>query len=310
MELKLLEDFLCLADQRSFSRAAALRNVTQSALSKRIRALERWLGADLVNRSSHPVTLTHEGAAVLGPAREAAQMMRGLRTSVGGFARQPASSLSFIATHTILVSFMPSWRAAIEARTGKLTIGPIYQNTDYSDTLRQFRNGEVDFLLTYAHPAVALNFGDMACETLFLAREKVVPVSAPDSGGAPLHPIRSDQMVSMVSYGPSSFFAATISTLLADRPLALNAVATNSMCVGQRSVALVGAGMAWIPESLVRRDLAEGRLVRAGGAKWEFSVDILLCRRDEHRPETDRFWEAARQLAPEAQAHLGAVVLL
>lgn len=44
MELKWLEDFTALANTLSFSRAAEVRNVTQSAFSRRIKQLEMWLG--------------------------------------------------------------------------------------------------------------------------------------------------------------------------------------------------------------------------------------------------------------------------
>lgn len=52
METKWLEDFVSLAETRSFSRSAQLRHVTQPAFSRRIQALEAWAGADLVDRSS------------------------------------------------------------------------------------------------------------------------------------------------------------------------------------------------------------------------------------------------------------------
>ncbi len=55
METKWLEDFVSLAETRSFSRSAQLRHVTQPAFSRRIQALEAWAGIDLVDRSSYPV---------------------------------------------------------------------------------------------------------------------------------------------------------------------------------------------------------------------------------------------------------------
>ncbi len=61
MEFAWLEDFLALVDSGNFSRAAELRHVTQPAFSRRIRALEDWVGADLFERDSHPVTLTEAG---------------------------------------------------------------------------------------------------------------------------------------------------------------------------------------------------------------------------------------------------------
>ena len=47
MEFIWLEDFLALVDSGNFSRAAELRHVTQPAFSRRIRALEDWVGVDL-----------------------------------------------------------------------------------------------------------------------------------------------------------------------------------------------------------------------------------------------------------------------
>ncbi len=61
MDIKLLEDFVCLAAQESFTAAARERNVTQSALSRRVQSLERWLGTGLINRDSKTFALTPQG---------------------------------------------------------------------------------------------------------------------------------------------------------------------------------------------------------------------------------------------------------
>ncbi|MEE9906238.1 LysR family transcriptional regulator [Brucella intermedia] len=61
MELKWLEDFVSLAEHRSYSRAAGDRNITQSALSKRIKQLEDWIGLPLIDRSSRSYWLDEGG---------------------------------------------------------------------------------------------------------------------------------------------------------------------------------------------------------------------------------------------------------
>ena len=61
MEIAWLEDFVVLARLRHFSRAAENRNVSQPAFSRRIQALEAWMGTRLINRRTTPVTLTAEG---------------------------------------------------------------------------------------------------------------------------------------------------------------------------------------------------------------------------------------------------------
>ena len=70
METKWLEDFVSLAETRSFSRSAQLRHVTQPAFSRRIQALEAWAGLDLVDRSSYPTRLTPAGETFYAQALE------------------------------------------------------------------------------------------------------------------------------------------------------------------------------------------------------------------------------------------------
>ena len=56
MELIWFEDYLALSETLSFSKAAEARHVTQPAFSRRIRALEDWVGAPLFVRTTHSVT--------------------------------------------------------------------------------------------------------------------------------------------------------------------------------------------------------------------------------------------------------------
>jgi DNA-binding transcriptional LysR family regulator len=65
-----LEDFVSLAETRSFSRSARLGHVTQPAFSRRIQALEAWAGTDLVDRSSYPSRLTPAGETFHAQALE------------------------------------------------------------------------------------------------------------------------------------------------------------------------------------------------------------------------------------------------
>lgn len=71
MELRQLEYFVAVADERNFTRAAERVHISQSGVSAQIRRLERELGAELFDRSARVVTLTVAGKAVLEHARAA-----------------------------------------------------------------------------------------------------------------------------------------------------------------------------------------------------------------------------------------------
>jgi acetyl esterase/lipase len=69
IELRHLRSFLAVAEELNFSRAAERLFVTQPALSRQIRSLERLLGVELLFRSTHRVELTIAGEALLNRTR-------------------------------------------------------------------------------------------------------------------------------------------------------------------------------------------------------------------------------------------------
>ncbi|MFE4657339.1 LysR family transcriptional regulator [Streptomyces hydrogenans] len=71
MELRQLEYFVAVAEERNFTRAAERVHISQSGVSSQIRRLEHELGAELFDRSARTVTLTVAGEAALAHARAA-----------------------------------------------------------------------------------------------------------------------------------------------------------------------------------------------------------------------------------------------
>src|SRR5262245_29602415 len=74
-----LRAFVAVADEQSFTRAAARLHVAQQALSTTVRRLERELGAQLFERTTRAVRLTAAGDAMLGATRRAlGELERGI----------------------------------------------------------------------------------------------------------------------------------------------------------------------------------------------------------------------------------------
>jgi DNA-binding transcriptional LysR family regulator len=82
MELRQLEYFVAVAEERSFTRGAERAHVAQPGVSAQIRRLERELGEPLLDRSARTVRLTAVGEAVLPYAEAALQAVAGARLAV------------------------------------------------------------------------------------------------------------------------------------------------------------------------------------------------------------------------------------
>jgi len=84
IELRHLRAFVAVADELNFGRAAARLYLSQPALSRQIRSLERLVGCDLLRRSTHRVELTLAGEALLEGVHSARHVERIRELSMAG----------------------------------------------------------------------------------------------------------------------------------------------------------------------------------------------------------------------------------
>ncbi|MGW2935296.1 LysR family transcriptional regulator [Streptomyces sp. NPDC001156] len=82
MELRHLQHFVAVAEDRHFTRAAERLMVSQSGLSASVRALERELQAPLFVRTTRSVTLTEAGRALLVEAERILAQVRAAHEAV------------------------------------------------------------------------------------------------------------------------------------------------------------------------------------------------------------------------------------
>ena len=118
METKWLEDFVSLAETRSFSRSAQLRHVTQPAFSRRIQALEAWAGTDLVDRSSYPTRLTPAGKTLYDQALEMLQGLHNTRAMLRAHTSSGKDVVAFAVPHTLAFTCFPAWVSQLHAQFG------------------------------------------------------------------------------------------------------------------------------------------------------------------------------------------------
>lgn len=106
MDTGWLEDFLALAELRNFSRAAQLRNITQPAFGRHIRALEESIGQKLVDRSSSPVTLTPAGYQFRLIAHSMVNQLKEGIQKINGLPSEMINPVRFSAPHSLSSPFL------------------------------------------------------------------------------------------------------------------------------------------------------------------------------------------------------------
>ncbi|SEN71373.1 DNA-binding transcriptional regulator, LysR family [Methylobacterium sp. UNC300MFChir4.1] len=292
MDLDWVRDFLALAEHRTFSRAAEVRHVTQPAFSRRIRALEAWLGTPLFLRSAQGAHLT---AAGTGFRPHAEELMRGLdracREARAAGARADAS-LAIAATHALSFTFFPGW---IRRHAPFETLGALNLISDSMAACEAILlAGEVQLLLCHHRADLPTPLDDGRCESVRVGADSLVPLCAPTSEGAPLWPLSG--AVRYLAYGEASGLGRI---LAASGAAAGHGPAfTSHLAATLMTMAQGGDGVAWLPVTLAEAAIARGQLVRAGPEELDVPVEIRLFRMREGRGgAADALWR--RLQAPE-----------
>ncbi len=293
MDSNWLVDFVCLGRTLNFSRAAEERNVTQSAFSRRIRSLESWVGAPLVDRSTYPVQLTPAGRQFLGTAQETLARLTDARQAIRAAERRKLPMQRIAALHAISVNYLQPRLTAFER------VMPALRTRVVSDTMaaccQLLSDGGCDFLLCYRHQHVA----PILDETRFLRKdirtEALIPVAhhaAAARNGWTLGG-RSTIPAPYLGYDPETFLGTVVDRTIAERETALELRYMDALAESLKRRALAGAGIAWLPELSIADALAEGVLVRMGGPSWTAQLTIaLFCSPERLDPVGHALWEA------------------
>jgi DNA-binding transcriptional LysR family regulator len=296
METKWLEDFVSLAETRSFSRSAQLRHVTQPAFSRRIQALEAWAGIDLVDRSAYPTRLTAAGETLHAQALEVLEALQATRNMMRSHQAADQDMIEFAVPHTLAFTFFPHWLMDLRQNFGAVKTRLTALNVH--DAALRLTEGGCDLLIAYHHPSQPLRLSDDRYEMLALSSETLAPYAKAGADGRPMFtlPGSAGQRVPFLSYASGAYMAGLVDAIRkqAGEPLALEPIYETDMAEGLKAMALEGHGLAFLPHSSVRKELKARRLVAA-------SADPLLSLTMEVRIYRERP-EAARHRKPAVQA--------
>lgn len=267
METKWLEDFVSLAETRSFSRSAQLRHVTQPAFSRRIQALEAWAGADLVDRSSYPTRLTAAGETLYDQAMEMLQSLQNARAMLRGHAAAGQDVIEFAVPHTLAFTFFPAWVSSLRDKFGPIKSRLIALNVH--DAAMRLVEGGCDLLISYHHESQPLQLDPDRFQMVTLGHEVISPYCKADSAGEPMFklPGRASQPIPYLGYGPGAYLGRVTDLILKQSatPIHLDRVYETDMAEGLKVMALEGHGLAFLPHSAVKKELRARRLVSATG---------------------------------------------
>lgn len=285
MDFVWFKDLGNLARTGNFSQAAELSHISQPAFSRRIKALETWVGSCLVDRSRQPVSLTSAGMQMLEAGQQALSRIEHERNQIREAQTLPDKYvITFGAQHSIGWRFYPAWLHAFES-----AYGPIMSRLradDLPSCVEALNAGEVDFVIAYDSQFAKGISGIRSLGSLVIGDDALIPVCKAGADGQPLFVFGDTKAppIPYLRFGAAAPITRHVDPLLDAAGLRerLGVVYENAMAGALRIRARDGAGVAWLPRSLVTPDLAAGVLAVTGNPDWQIPLNIRLYRLQDH----------------------------
>lgn len=278
MELKWLEDFVAVATAGSFSAAAHDRHVTQPALSRRIRALEQWVGAPLINRAVYPVQLTPYGQEFLPLARETIAELQAIRADLRHASGVDRQQVRVLTLHTLASRAVPELLAPLLQADPALRIEMVPSVQGIESHFDALDSGSVQLLIAYAQLKPVARLKDY--DQRLVARDALVPVASRrfiDAGGTV--DLQRGKNIPLLAFSPFTFSAALLEKTLQACKGRLRIRAESSLAESLKAMCLQDLGVAWLPRSLIGDELRVGALRIVAPESFHVPMEVRAWRR-------------------------------
>lgn len=272
MDIRWIEDFLCLIKTRNFSDAAKQRFVTQSAYSRRIKALEIWLKVDLFDRSSHPIMLTKKGGEFLPHAEKIRDDLRKIEQEFNLNKDHNNPEIRILTLHTLTLHFLPRLLTDFDFQNSKITV-----TSNLSGVKAHYdhiTNGLVDVFICFELPDLNIKLEQSSTiKSHIISSEKIIPVFAAHLQKE----IKWDsrEKIPFLSFNNKAFIGQLIKEKIACHMDKFNVVYETNVAEALLQMVRQGKGVAWLPYSVCAEDLKSKNLVILEGPDLTINCNIM-----------------------------------
>ena len=275
MHTSVMKTFCDLVDSGSFSRAAEMNNVSQSAVSQQLAKLEAIYATQLLSRAGGLITPTEAGRAFYEGARDMLESYEKTGRQVKSAALGRGGSLRVGTIYSVgLYILQPFIRKFIEAHP---TIDLVVEYTDWITITESVLRGEMDI------GVVAYPEKHRSLQATFFTGEQLVMVCSPK------HPLSGRMCIAPADLAgePIVAFAREIPTRRAiDRTLKRMGVRVDIVAEFDNIDTLkraleVGVGVSILPKNTIEREVGMRMLIGVpfrDQTKWIRSISLLRRR--------------------------------
>lgn len=292
MKLTWIEDLITLAETDTFSRAAALRHVSQPAFSRRIQMFEQWLGVRLVERNTRRVQFTETARRFEPELQRLLTQCYELRSRMRADSRIHRQ-VSLAAQHTLMISYLPILIGLLKEDLAETNFR--VRTGDLSECIKLLSSRSADLLFRFeVENEIPTTNENPEFEHLIVGRERLVPVISCNNKGRSVYDPYGTETLRILTYPEENFFGQVFREHCLTETLrshTIEYVCESAFAAGLKEMTLTGMGIAWLPQGLVQKELDNGMMIILDDALPSTKLAITAYRERSNTAATlDDIW--------------------
>ncbi|MDD8042478.1 MAG: LysR family transcriptional regulator [Verrucomicrobiota bacterium] len=290
MHLVTFRIFRDIVDSGSFSKAAGMNHISQSAVSQQIRAMEDTLGARLLDRTGRRIQLTPEGEVAYVKAQELLQTYDRMCEEIRGIRHEVQGTIRLATVYSVGLHELPPYSRQFLSRYPQVSLKVAFCKSE--EVYEQVIEGAVDLGL------VAFPSSSAQVEVVPFRTDRLALVCAPSHPLAQRSQVRLSDLsgMSFVAFEPHFPTRRVIDLELANLGVTVNVVLELDNIETLKQAIEVNTGVSILPRSAVQPELERGTLALVALTEPDLdrSLGILVRRGRTLTPTIKAFLEMLR----------------
>jgi DNA-binding transcriptional LysR family regulator len=276
MDMNWLDDVLILLEEGNMTRAAARRNITQPAFSRRIRSFEDWLGVNVLDRGTNKINISPSLYSNETEIRALVARINDLKGKLTHY--DPTSTIvSIAAQHSPIFTAFPDM--SLHAKKHYPSLKFRLRAANLRDCVTMFLRGDTSMLLCYESNQVgSLPFGETIKRELW-GNDYLVPVV----GGKLRFSVKDNGLIPIdtpsIAYPEDSYFGQVLSAnkrTFGTPNFSKSAVCETAFSNGIKEMVTKGIGVGWLPISMIHRELENGQLISLSNSYGKELLEVAI----------------------------------
>ncbi|MEA3210153.1 MAG: hypothetical protein QOE70_3210 [Chthoniobacter sp.] len=285
MYIDVFKVFCDLAETGSFSKAAVVNGITQSAVSQQVRAIENKFQVVLVDRGRRNFALTHEGKAFLEASREILEVYNHLGDRLHEFRNVVAGELRIASIYSVGLHELPPRLKVFRDKFPDVEVHVEYRRSQ--QVYAQVMDGDVDLgLVAYPSKRTGLLIE-------IFSEDRLVLICHPN------HPLAGEKSIKLERLNGEKFIAfepdvptrKVIDRHLRDQQVQIeHAMEFDNIETVKRAVE-VESGVSVVPSNTVRQEVESGLLaaIELEGPAMSRPLGVITKRNRARSPAQKEF---------------------